>query len=260
MKKFLILIPLIISLFIVESCVPSRPSYEEAVYTSSRLIKKLEANRRKVKTFRGTGVINVVSPQVEAKASFEVILKKPDSVKVSIYGPFGIDLAQVLVTGQSFMFYDVLHNKLYEGGVQNDILQRIFKINISFDDLMDAFAGAVNLTDKLSREPDTYIVDEDHYRLTYVDSMQNQQSIFNINVGDLAITKYQLVSLSGKPVFEGSYSDFKDYDDVAVPYRSVIENKDENQRMDISYRTVEINKAVGELEIKYSSDVNKVEM
>jgi outer membrane lipoprotein-sorting protein len=259
-KKFLSLLPVLFIIILLDSCVPSKPAYEEAVYTSSRLIKNLEANRRKIKTFRGSGVINVSSPKLDAKASFEVILKKPDSLKISIYGPFGIDLAQAIVTKNSFVFYDALRNNLYEGGVKDDILQRIFKVNISFDDLMDAFAGSVNLTDKLSREPDIYIVNDDHYLLTYIDSVKKIKTIFKINIDDLAITDYQLSGLTGEPIFEGKYSDFKDFDQVAVPYKSFIENKSENQKLDIGYRSIDINKTTDKLEIKIPSDVNRIQM
>ena len=127
--KSIIVVLLVI---IISSCVPSKPTYEEEVLPADRLVKKMEANRRKIKTFEGSGVLNVESPEVEAKATFEVYLKKPDSLKFIIYGPFGIDLAQALVTNSEFMFHDVMKNVVYKGRSDNDILKKIFHIDLSF--------------------------------------------------------------------------------------------------------------------------------
>ena len=173
---------ILISIFTVSGCVPSKPvKEEEKILPAERLIKKLEANRRKIKTFEGSGVLNIETPQIEAKANFEVILKKPDSVKVSIYGPFGLDLAHALVSKNDFIFYDVIRNDVYVGGVEQEVLKKIFKVDLTFDDLMDAFAGAVNLTDKLRRNPNDYKINSDEYVLTYFDRRTSKESIYKIN-------------------------------------------------------------------------------
>ncbi len=109
-------------------CVPAKQMREKTVITSSRLIKKIEANRRKIRTFSATGILNIESPEFSGKGNFEVILKKPDSIRVSIYGPFGIDLAQILVTKSDFTYYDVLKNKVNKGEKRNGILKKILKM------------------------------------------------------------------------------------------------------------------------------------
>ncbi|MGE5681271.1 MAG: hypothetical protein ACM34K_10380, partial [Bacillota bacterium] len=99
MKKtvYIFLYLMIITLPLVYvGCVPSKPAEEAEIVPSDRLIKKLEANRRKVKNFEGTGSLNINTPDLNTTASFKVLLQKPDSVYLEIYGPFGIDLAQAL--------------------------------------------------------------------------------------------------------------------------------------------------------------------
>lgn len=256
---FLKITVLLLALFIIEACVPSKPAYEEANLPSERLIKKLEANRRKIKSFKATGVMNVVSPELEAKANFEVMLQKPDTIKFSVYGPFGIDLAQALVTGKSFVFHDVLRNKVYKGSNGEDIINRIFKVNLSFDDLMDAFAGSVNLTDKLRKVPTGYEVFEDHYLLSYIDEAAGKKSLYRISTENLAITEYILQSLENVNYFESEYKRFKLYDEVAIPYFTTVKNEEKSQEVTIEYRNVEINKPVGPFELKYPNDAEIVE-
>ncbi len=261
MKKFSgIIFVLIISIVLIESCVPSKEIYEEEILPADRLIKKLEAKRRKVKTFRGTGVFSVESPKLNAKASFEVKLKKPDSLQFAIYGPFGIDLAYMLVTNSDYVFYDVLKGKAFKGAVRDEIIQKLFHVNISFDDLIDAFTGAVNLTDKLRKIPDEYSVNEEFYTLTFVDSLQNKKSVYNVLVNTLAITGYKLTDLNGNGIFESEYSDFKTYlRNVPIPRTTHFVNLGRNQSVDINYRRIEVNKKIGKMTFPIPEDVKITE-
>ncbi|NOG99433.1 MAG: DUF4292 domain-containing protein [Ignavibacteriae bacterium] len=259
MKNFILKISAIIILIVLaESCVPSKPAYEEQVLPADRLIKQLEKNRRKIKTFRGTGVLSIESPELSANANFEVMLKKPDSIKLSIYGPFGIDLAHAMVTKNSFVFYDVIRNNVYEGRNKETVLKKIFKVDFSFDDLMDAFAGAVNLTDNLSREPDQYNLNDEDYFLTYTDSLMNKESKYTIELVSLALTNYKLADLTGGTIFEGKYKDFKLFSDVPVPYKTFVENKENNQSVDIDYRNIEVNNELSNLTIQIPKDANVI--
>ncbi len=257
MKNFVLRIMIITLLsIIVTGCVPSKPAYEEQILPADRLIKQLEKNRRKIKTFRGTGVLSIESPELSANANFEVMLKKPDSIRLSIYGPFGIDLAHAMVTKQSFVFHDVIRNNVYEGRNRENILKKIFKVDFSFDDLMDAFAGAVNLTYNLSREPDKYKINEEDYYLTYTDKGNSKESKYVISVENLALTNYQLANLDGSIVFEGWYKDFKLFDEVPVPYKTLVASKEKEQSVDIDYRNIEINKEINGLTISIPNDAN----
>ena len=244
---------LLLAVFI-GSCVPSKPTYEEEVLPADRLVKKMEANRRKIKTFEGSGILNVESSEIEAKATFEVYLKKPDSLKFIIYGPFGIDLAQALVTNSEFVFHDVMKNIVYKGRSDNNILKKIFHIDLSFSELIDAFAGAVNLTDKLRLEPDTFNLSDDNYQLTYYDSLAGKQSEYEVQINNLAIKNYKLYKIPNILLFEGIYSEFSTFNKVAIPYLTVIENKKNNQKVTIDYRNIEVNEELESLKLDIPND------
>lgn len=251
------------AVLLISGCVPSKESQENEedakVIPAERLIKKLEANRRKIRTFEGTGIIDVESPQITAKASFEVQLKKPDTIKFSVYGPFGIDLARALVTGDEFVFYDVMQNRVYSGSNKGKTLQNIFKINISFEDLMDAFAGSVNLTDKLRSTPNNYKQDDDGFQISYINEGTGSISRYYIKDEDLSIRNYVLADSKNNPVFEGNYYEFRDFEGVAIPYKVIVENKDENQKVTIEYRNIVVNEEIGDLKINLPDDVKKEE-
>jgi outer membrane lipoprotein-sorting protein len=258
MKKSLLLtIVFILSIFL-DACVPSKPAEEEKIFPSDRLIKKLEGNRRKVKTFRGTGKLDIETENFGANANFEILIKKPDSVKISIYGPFGIDIAYGIITNNDFVFYDVLKNEVHEGNDNREILNRLFKMDITFHDLMDALAGAVNLTDKLRREPDNYRQLDDKYILTYLDDERKLKSTFTISSDNLALLNYRLDNKSGETIFEGEYKDFREFDGVPVPYKNKLVNEKQNQSLTIEYRTIKVNTPIEKMAINLPSDATVI--
>ncbi len=241
-------------ILIITSCVPSQPTEEFELLPSERLINKLEANRRKIKSFEGTGTIFVNTPSMDNSAKFRIILQKPDTINLSIMGPFGIELAQALVTKEKFTFYDALQNTAYVGDVNSNALQSIFRINLSFEDLLDAFIGSVNLTNNLYHSPDNYVVEDDEYVLTYSDSVRNNKTIYRVDVRQLGITNYEMYELNGPLTLTGQYSDFQLLETVAVPYKIGIENILDEQKINIEYKRISVNKKNIVIDFKVPDD------
>jgi outer membrane lipoprotein-sorting protein len=241
-------------LLLISGCVPSQPTEEFELLPSERLTNKLEANRRKIKNFEGNGTIFVNTPSIDNSASFRVVLQKPDSIYLTIMGPFGIELAQAIVTRENFTFYDALKNSAYVGSVNSNALQSIFRINLSFEDLLDAFIGSVNLTNNLYRPPDNYYVEDDRYVLTYLDSARTNKSIYKVDVRQLGITDYQLFGFDDTQLLEGRYSDFELLENVAVPYKITINNKLDDQKISIDYKKITVNKKNIYIDFKVPDD------
>ncbi len=255
MKKILLLL-LFVSLSAIYfiSCVPAKPTEEVELLPSERLINKLEANRRRIKTFEGNGVIKIKSSQFNNSASFKIILSKPDSIYLTIMGPFGIELAQAIVTNETFVFYDALQNTAYKGAVNDDVLKNIFKVNLTFNELADAFVGSVNLTNNLYTNPTNYEVQDDKYVLTYIDSVSNKETMYKVDIRELGITNYLLSDNNGNELLQGDYSEFELHDGVAVPNKIEIQNKKDNQVVDIEYRNMSTNKKDIFIDFKLPAD------
>lgn len=244
MKLFLKIFLVLIFLFAVMSdgCVPSKPTDDVEILSSERLINKLEVNRRRIKSFEGSGTILVKNSKMNNSASFRVVLQKPDSIYLTIFGPFGIELAQALVTRSNFIFYDALKNTAYEGNVDDEVLRDIFRIDLSFNELIDAFIGSVNLTSNLYKQPSNYEVIYDKYLITYVDSELFRTSQYKVDVRELGITEYILKDKNGEVTIEGKYSDFGIIEGVAVPYKIELRNKKEDQFVSVEYKSMSANK------------------
>lgn len=255
MKKLFVFFLLFINVIIlIDGCVPSQPTEDFEMLPSERLINKLEVNRRKIKSFDGVGTLIVNTPLVDNSATFKIVLQKPDSIYLTIMGPFGIELAQALVTREKFIFYDALQNTAYTGSLTSDALRNIFRIDLSFDELIDAFVGSVNLTQNLYRPPDNYSIEGDKYVLTYLDSARQNKSVYKVDIRQLGITDYQLYDFEGKEILEGKYSKFELLENVAVPYKIQIKNSNDDQKIDIDYRKISVNRKNIQIDFKLPDD------
>ncbi|MCU7496945.1 MAG: DUF4292 domain-containing protein [Ignavibacteria bacterium] len=260
MKKLLLVLLYLVPFFtfIYEGCVPSKPTEKVELLPSERLTKKLEANRRKIKNFEGTGTIEINTPEVNTTANFKITMQRPDSVYLEVYGPFGIELAQALVTSNDFSFYDAMHNTLYKGNSNSDILRKIFKVDMSFSDLTDAFIGAVNLTPKLTQNPSNYEIVYDKYVLTYIDSLTTAKTKYTVDIRDLVVTNYQLLGSDESLRLDGSYSKFKLVNGIPVPFLTEIKNNSQKQNIKIEYRKVDVNKKNSRITFEIPEDAEVV--
>jgi hypothetical protein len=254
-----ILYPVFLIFLLLEGCVPSKPTEETEILSSERLINKLEANRRKIKNFEGIGTFEIKSEQFNDGASFQVIMIKPDSIYFAVLGPFGIELAQSMITNNSFIFYDVLHNTAYRGKVTDDVLRKIFKINLSFSDLLDAFVGSVNLTPNLYKQPTSFSIEGDNYILTYTDEEKHLTWIYRVDIRQLGITSFTLTSDNNEINIEGNYSNFEFIENVAVPYNIEIINKIKNQKLKINYKDITANEKGLSVNFELPGDAEIVE-
>ncbi len=259
MRKIIVVLLSFVEIAILFSgCIPSKPTEDIEILPSERLINKLEANRRKIRNFEGVGTITIKSSKFNNSASFRIVLEKPDSIYLSIMGPFGIELAQALVTKDNFVFYDALQNTAYEGAADEQVLRQIFKIDLSFSDLMDAFIGSVNLTSHLYKDPTKYDIDYDKYVLTYVDSSSMKTTQYKVDIRQLGITDYKILNPSDDLVLEGKYSKFDLLENVAVPYKIQILNHKENQQLFIDYKTMAANKRNINIDFHLPSDATVI--
>lgn len=254
-----IAVTVIILLFFMEGCVPSKPIEDEELLSSERLINKLEANRRKIKNFEGVGTFEIESEQYSNSANFQIIMQKPDSIYFSVLGPFGIELAQALVTSENYVFYDALQNTAYRGRVDDDVLKSIFKVNLSFSDLLDAFIGSVNLTPNLYKQPNGYLVEGEQYILTYTDNEKELTSVYKVDIRQLGITSYNLTSKDERINLEGNYSKFELVENVAIPFNIEILNKVENQKVKIIYKNIFANANGLNVRFELPSDAEIIE-
>jgi outer membrane lipoprotein-sorting protein len=259
-KSFLILtVFTFIAALFLDGCIPSKEVQQERIISADRLIKRLEANRRKIKTYSGYGSVTIKTSDMDAKSSFQVEIKRPDSVKVSFFGPFGVDLASALITQNNFQFYDAINNTYYKGKLKSGAMKQVMKIDVSFDELLDILTGSVNMTDRLKETPTAYESQDENYNLVYNDSTISKTSQYTIRQKDLSITNFAVRDFSGKSLINAGYSDFHEAENMQVPYKIDVNEVSSNQKIKLEYRSIDVNKEIGNLNIDIPNDAKIID-
>jgi hypothetical protein len=176
--------------------------------------RTVRVNKEKVQSLTGSGTITIESPEMAQSGSFELLLHKPDSILVTIQGPFGIHVGAVLLTRTDFSFYNSLQNQLITGTVSSSNLTRIFKINLTFDELLSLFTGGSFLAGD-DESPDSITVEDNQFVLTYGTELGSRR--YWIDPGTLLIAKIQHIDASGKLVLEERFEKFRNLGEASLP-------------------------------------------
>jgi outer membrane lipoprotein-sorting protein len=191
-----------------------------------------------IHSMRGEGSISIETPDIAQTGSFILTLQKPDSVLINLQGPFGIKIGSALVTRTEFLFYNSLQNKLITGESSTENLDRILHVQLSFDDLLNFFAGGTFLESD-SRTPDETRIDDDQFEFIFHDSKSSRK--YWVDPTSLSIQKVQILDQGGKLVLEQTFSDFEIINGYAIPNTIRILQAKTRQRVTISYSEVLVN-------------------
>ncbi|MFZ5947706.1 MAG: DUF4292 domain-containing protein [Stygiobacter sp.] len=254
MKKVILILSSIIIFSTFYSCSVTKSVEEVESPSAERIVKRIEANRRKIKSFVGTGTIYVFTKELNTKSNFKVEIKKPDSLKINFFGPFGIELASALITQKDFVFLDMINNKVMKGKTNSQTIKNVLKVNFPHDEIIDAATGFVNLTNKISLIPTITKNDESLYELTYPDSSNKVITKILLDVESMRLQKYFITNLNNKVLYQAEYNDYQKVDNVSIPFKIEIQDLENNQKLKIEYRKIEINKLNDKLKIEIPDD------
>ena len=216
----------------------SRPDLVGKTVNPETVRRIVRGNYEKVRSMTGSGTISVETPETAQSGSFEVFLRKPDSVLVKIEGPFGISVGSVLITREDFVFYNSLQNQLITGPLTSANLNRIFRVKLTFDELLSLFTGGSFLASD-DASPETVAVEENQYVLTYRDTDGSRR--YWLDPVSLLITRIQHLDPKGKLYFEERYEKFRTFGDASLP-RFIRVTQHTSQRMiGVSFSSLAIN-------------------
>ena len=257
MKMKILIFPLALILLTLAGCSTMKPlkkeTFTKAPLPVSRILRRVEAERRKIKTFRASGTIDFTGQRFSGKGEIEILIKKPDSLKILIFGPFGIELGEALVTHENFFFYDAFKNRLFKGRNSEKAIEKIFKIKYSFQELLDALTGYANLTNDLYKTPDSVERNGDWFSVKFVNKAEPTMRIFKIALDDYRVLLYSLVQGPNNLIVQNKFADFKRINNINVPHQVRITYR-KKSKVKLTYRSVKINEEIKSLKLDVPED------
>jgi hypothetical protein len=230
---------------------PNLPT--EIVIPVERLIVKLEAKNRKVKSFSAKGVIFIDNDEFSTNFDFDLKFKKNDSLLVSVYGIFGMEIAQFLLAGKTFTYFDAFNNRVYIGNASNNVVKKFFKVDLSPEEIQNILVGTIEYSGILRENPTLYQIIDGKYFVEF--ASENWLKKYQITEKGLNLEKFNFIQ-NGKDLFVANFSNFKKVisglDDF--PYSIQIINYSENSEMKIEYSTISVNQEIYSLKIDIPTD------
>jgi hypothetical protein len=214
-------------------------------------------NHGRIHALLGSGTISIETPEIAQNVSFELTLRKPDSVMVRIEGPFGIDLGLALLTRREFFFYNSMNNQVLSGPTNAANLARVLRIQMEFDDLLNLFSGGTFLTADRGRPPEFDVID-DEYVLTYGHERGSRR--YKIDPRSYQIVQIQHLDQRGMVVAEQTFGKFLTSDGTIAPQLVRALMRRERRRLSIAYADLAINPQRLDFHFDIPSDAEKVRL
>lgn len=244
------------SMFVISGCASTKEAHRRAADLSPlQIIEAVNSHARTITTFQAKGSISVESPSLISSGSFDVWLKKPDSVRVDVKGPFGIRIASALFAQDHYMFYNSFKNEVMEGDINKGDMPSFMDIQIDPKDIIDTFCGARGFF-REEVSPDSFSLGDGSYILQF--HHDEGATRYTIDDMTLYVTGVEHIDSAGT-VWSKEHFDFERKDDGTVIPQSIrlIHDRLESS-VSLIYETVYLNLPISELGLKIPSDARRV--
>jgi outer membrane lipoprotein-sorting protein len=122
-------------------CASAPQATSSGSLSAEELRESLDRSGVAFKNFSAEGTITVNSPSMNQSAGFDLVTRSGDSVKMSVYGPFGITVGSALFTRNEFTAYNSLNNTVYRGNPERQMKMLPFIKDVPFELLISALQG-----------------------------------------------------------------------------------------------------------------------
>lgn len=228
----------VVTAFFLAGCGAAGVRTADRSVTPGMVQTRVEENHRRILSLSGDGTLAIETPEMAQSGSFELTLRKPDSLLVKIEGPFGIDVGSAMVTREAFFLYNSLQNQLLVGETNPANLSRILHLQIDFDDVLDLFSGGIFLPEDRT-SPSSFSIEDEQYILTFNSPTGTRR--YWIEPESMQIVKIQHLDASGRLSLEQLFSRFRTVNGVTVPQYVRLTMMAERRRVSISYSDITVN-------------------
>ena len=232
-------VALVLAVLLV-SCAPKKAGIvlDTERVPASTLIGLVEANDRGIGSIVGRGIVTFESPQLAGSASFDLSMKRPDSLLASFEGPFGIDLGTLFLSRGRYVMYNSRENSVVTGVPSTKAIRSVIPFDLSYDEILGAFSGFV----AFPGEPRTlrqYTIMDDQFSISFLrgDSVWN----YWIDPVHVRVSRCEILDSQQRTVLEARFSNFVEQQKASIPKRIRISFPLEDRYLALSYSKIAVN-------------------
>lgn len=229
------------AIVITVGCAPSAKVYKERTLAADEVMRRVNERGQSISSLHGNGSITIETPEGSSSGSFDLSLKKPDSLLVELHGPFGIHVGTLLLSRERFLFYNNMDNTALVGKPDGRTLNSMFRLRMEFDEILRAFTGEFTSPatgDSLGSES----IKDELYVIRYRTEQGTRE--YRVDGDTFVITSYRMLDSAGKSMLTAQTSDQEDVQGIMMPKFVRIIFPKERRAVTISYDDLTINEPV----------------
>ena len=247
----------ILAMAILSGCSSTSETTADHSLSASDIIASVNAQADSIRTFSAYGSINIETPTLNQGAGFDLAVKRPDSTRITVEGPFGITLAKALFTNERFVAYNALNNTIYQGnraqGLNSFPMMSAFPSGI----LMDALSGVRHFK-STTAVMDTFFISENKFYISFIDTASVLK--FSVDPNSMRVSSVTSSKLSGELQWKEFYT-YRQLDNGKwIPSSARIEIPKKTIALDISFDEVTINEPMESMMISLPDDAERTDI
>ena len=225
----------------IGGCAPSRKVTAERTLGVEEVMRRVHERNAKIETLAADGTITVESPEASGSGSFDLNLRKPDSLLVEFNGPFGIRVGTLALSRDRFVFYNAMENTATIGKPDGKTFASLFRLRLHFDEVISAFTGEFATSaenDSLAR----FYVEDNRYVVKYNDGGITKE--YRIDGDRFVVTSYREIGAGGKVTLTAIAEELEETDDIPMPRLIRIILPVERRSVTVAYDDIHFNTPV----------------
>ncbi|MCB0283056.1 MAG: DUF4292 domain-containing protein [Calditrichae bacterium] len=255
-KKYFFLILLLI--VVLNSCSVFQPSVKADLekVTYRQLLEHHSAWQDAIKAVNGNLRITLDTPQYSGNFDASILVNEPDSMLITVTGPFGMHLGKLHVTKNRFIFYNQVMNQFYKGSKEDFKGKNFLQFPLEISQIKDVFIARDRF--EVLQKKNFEIRDNQYY-------LEAESGKFNYNIWfepeHLMITRIEYL-MDGQIEFYKEYDNFREVNGIYFPHHLNFVRPEQKQGLSVFVSSIEINGKINPdaYKIKVSDSATQIDL
>ncbi|KAA3610157.1 MAG: DUF4292 domain-containing protein [Calditrichaeota bacterium] len=200
--------------------------------------------------------ITLDTPQYAGNFNASILVNEPDSMLVTVTGPFGMHLGKVFVSKNRFIFYNQVNDQFMKGALDDFEGRNFLQFPLEIGQLKDVFV-ARDPFDVLEKK--LFEIRDEKYYLEAANGNYNYNIWFDPQY--LMISRIEYLN-EGKIEFVKEYSNWREVNGILFPHLVNFVRPDEKQGFSIISTDLKINNSIDPTayKIKVSDSATQIDL
>jgi hypothetical protein len=239
------------------SCAPKRSEILLNTTTTPPdvLLKLVKDRGARLKSLIGSGTLSFESPEIAGTAAFESNLKKPDSLLVTLEGPFGIDVGTLFLSKERYVMYNSFENSVATGDPNSSTIRSFIPFDLTQEQILDVFAGVLPVPDA-GKELQRYAIDDNMFSLSYTCGVST--CTYWVDPEYALVTRFEQRDTSGNLLVEARAYSFTRQAEAAAARRVQMKFPQKGRQLFIAYDAMSLNATDTDFRFTVPSNARKI--